>query len=279
MAKARPSAICASQRPRGRPLRARRQAADRRVVLREDERRRHRPFGHPGVAGEQVGPARSAPPSSGGRAQRSAPACPSTPIRGLRPGPRAVARAVQLRQGLDQGIQVRFRPSVRSFIGSSLANSRRDSRHRSARSTTACRPSTATIIPGPPSPSTSPRSPIDGDQLRVLLVRRGRDPFAGSWALPGGFLEIDEEPEAGARRELLEETGVELPAPVRPIGFYADPGRDPRGRTISLAFFATVRRRPARIRAGDDAAEAAWRPVVGPTPRSPSTMPGSSRRP
>lgn len=107
---------------------------------------------------------------------------------------------------------------------------------------------------------------LDGDQLRVLLVRRGRDPCAGHWALPGGFLEIDEDPEAGARRELLEETGVECPGEVRPIGFYADPGRDPRGRTISLAFFATVRLAEARIRAGDDAAEAAWQPVVGDTP-------------
>ena len=98
-------------------------------------------------------------------------------------------------------------------------------------------------------------------ELRVLLVRRGREPFLGSWALPGGFLEIDESPEVGARRELREETRLALDAPIHPIGFYADPGRDPRGRTISLAYAAAVRTSKGVVAAGDDAAEAAWRPV------------------
>ncbi len=77
--------------------------------------------------------------------------------------------------------------------------------------------------------------------LQVLLVRRGREPFAGKWAIPGGFLEMDEPAEAGARRELREETGLEIAGPVEPIGFFARPDRDPRGRTITLAYAAVVR--------------------------------------
>ena len=94
--------------------------------------------------------------------------------------------------------------------------------------------------------------------LRVLLVRRGREPFAGLWAIPGGFLGIDEPAEAAARRELREETGLEIPGSVEPIGFFAEPGRDPRGRTISLAHAAVVRAGEHPIKGGDDAAEAAW---------------------
>ncbi len=102
---------------------------------------------------------------------------------------------------------------------------------------------------------------LDGPDLRVLLVRRGRDPFQGCWALPGGFLDMDEAPEAGARRELREETGLEIEGPIYPLGFYAGPDRDPRGRTISLAYAAAVPASKVAIRAGDDAADAAWRPA------------------
>ena len=94
--------------------------------------------------------------------------------------------------------------------------------------------------------------------LRVLLIRRGREPFAGKWAIPGGFLEMDEPAEAGARRELREETGLEIAGPVEPIGFFAKPGRDPRGRTITLAHAAVVRPGEHKTQGGDDAAEAAW---------------------
>jgi 8-oxo-dGTP diphosphatase len=94
--------------------------------------------------------------------------------------------------------------------------------------------------------------------LRVLLIRRGHDPFAGKWAIPGGFLEMDEPAEAGARRELREETGLEIAGPVEPIGFFANPGRDPRGRTITLAHAAVVRPGEHKPQGGDDAAEAAW---------------------
>jgi 8-oxo-dGTP diphosphatase len=97
-----------------------------------------------------------------------------------------------------------------------------------------------------------------GTDLRVLLIRRKKEPFAGRWALPGGFIEIDEPIEAAARRELREETGLDVTGPVAPIGVFGDPGRDPRGRTISLAHGAAVRDAPFDLAGGDDAAEAAW---------------------
>jgi 8-oxo-dGTP diphosphatase len=100
--------------------------------------------------------------------------------------------------------------------------------------------------------------------VRVLLIRRGHEPFAGGWAIPGGFLGIDEPVEDAARRELREETGLVIPGPIEPIGFFAKPGRDPRGRTISLAHAAVVRPGNAEIRGGDDAAEAAWLPLSAP---------------
>jgi 8-oxo-dGTP diphosphatase len=100
--------------------------------------------------------------------------------------------------------------------------------------------------------------------LQTLLVRRRHDPFAGKWAIPGGFLDLDEPEEAGARRELKEETGLELSGPVEPIGFFGKPGRDPRGRTITLAHAAVARPGEQQIRGGDDADEAAWFPLDAP---------------
>jgi 8-oxo-dGTP diphosphatase len=100
---------------------------------------------------------------------------------------------------------------------------------------------------------------LSGDGLRVLLIRRKHDPFAGRWALPGGFLEIDEAIEDGARRELKEETGFDATGPISFLGAYGDPSRDPRGRTISLAHAAVIRGIPPDVSGGDDAAEAAWR--------------------
>jgi 8-oxo-dGTP diphosphatase len=98
-----------------------------------------------------------------------------------------------------------------------------------------------------------------GAELRVLMVRRRNEPFAGRWALPGGFLEIDEPIETAARRELREETGFDLTGPVQAIGAFGDLDRDPRGRTISLAYAAVVRDASTPIGGGDDAEDAAWR--------------------
>ena len=97
-----------------------------------------------------------------------------------------------------------------------------------------------------------------GETLSVLLVRRKDEPFAGRWALPGGFLDMDETAEVGARRELREETGLDLPGPVELIGVYDEPRRDPRGRTITLAHATALRGPVPEVVGGDDAAEAAW---------------------
>jgi 8-oxo-dGTP diphosphatase len=99
---------------------------------------------------------------------------------------------------------------------------------------------------------------VDGVVLRVLMVRRGKDPFAGRWALPGGFVNIDEPFETAARRELKEETGFDATGPVEFIGVFGKPGRDPRGRTISIAHATVVRGPLPQVAGSDDAADAAW---------------------
>lgn len=97
----------------------------------------------------------------------------------------------------------------------------------------------------------------DGIPPEVLLIRRGRDPFAGLWALPGGFVDENEPLEAAARRELLEETGATVDA-VEQLVTVGDPGRDPRGWTVSVVYLARVRKGDVSAAAGDDAAEVGW---------------------
>lgn len=92
---------------------------------------------------------------------------------------------------------------------------------------------------------------------RVLLIRRGKDPFVGMWAIPGGFVDMEEGLEEAARRELLEETGVQAER-LEQFRTFGDPGRDPRGRTISVVYLARVDADNVEPRAADDATEAAW---------------------
>lgn len=96
------------------------------------------------------------------------------------------------------------------------------------------------------------------EDLQVLLIERGDDPFQGSWALPGGFVEINESTSEAARRELEEETGVK-DVFLEQLYTFSEPGRDPRGRVISVAYYSLVSLSDyAEVEAGDDAAKAEW---------------------
>ncbi len=90
----------------------------------------------------------------------------------------------------------------------------------------------------------------------VLLIKRAREPFKGMWAFPGGFVDKDESLEDAAARELTEETGLKG-IRLKQIGAFGDPGRDPRGHTVSIVF-ASVIRRDMKAEAADDADEVAW---------------------
>jgi 8-oxo-dGTP diphosphatase len=106
--------------------------------------------------------------------------------------------------------------------------------------------------------------PTEADRpLRVLLIRRCDEPFAESWAIPGGFVAVSDDGDQGesiddaARRELEEETGVVI-AHLEQLYTFGAPRRDPRGRVVSVAFLALVRPRDYAVVAGSDAAHAAW---------------------
>ncbi|MBO0798521.1 MAG: NUDIX hydrolase [Blastocatellia bacterium] len=104
---------------------------------------------------------------------------------------------------------------------------------------------------------------IAEDDLKVLLIRRGLEPFKGRWALPGGFVEIDESLDQAAARELKEEVGV-TNVYLEQLYTFSEPKRDPRGRVISVAYFALIDAERQRIVAASDAAAAAWWSVFAP---------------
>jgi 8-oxo-dGTP diphosphatase len=101
---------------------------------------------------------------------------------------------------------------------------------------------------------------MSAGSLHVLLVRRGENPFEGMWAIPGGFKRPAETLDEAARRELHEETGVDVPSLLTQFGAYGDPGRDPRMNVVTVAYLAVLRD-IGSIEAGTDAADAALTPV------------------
>lgn len=101
----------------------------------------------------------------------------------------------------------------------------------------------------------------ENQRLSVLLIQRGGEPYKGCWAFPGGFMEMDETIEQCASRELEEETGLHIPpesGQLRQLGCYSAVDRDPRGRVITVAFYALVEK--ADVKGSDDASDARWFP-------------------
>jgi len=98
---------------------------------------------------------------------------------------------------------------------------------------------------------------LDDGDLKVLLIQRGLQPFAGSWALPGGFVRIDESLDQAARRELQEETGLTRVF-LEQLCTVGTVDRDPRERVVSVAHYALVRLSDHQVRAATDARAAAW---------------------
>lgn len=101
---------------------------------------------------------------------------------------------------------------------------------------------------------------LENGILKTLLIERGNEPYKGYWAFPGGFLNMDENAEQGALRELEEETGLKLEH-IEEFGTFSTVDRDPRGRVISIAFYGITDL--AEVKGGDDAAKAQWFPVDG----------------
>ena len=96
---------------------------------------------------------------------------------------------------------------------------------------------------------------VSGDRPKLLLIKRGNEPFKGKWAFPGGFVDMNEELEDAAARELAEETGL-TSVKLTQLHTFGKCGRDPRGRNITVAFIGITSNN--KIKSGDDAAEAQW---------------------
>lgn len=98
---------------------------------------------------------------------------------------------------------------------------------------------------------------VDESTLKILLIERDVEPFRGKWALPGGFVRLEEDLEAAARRELAEETGV-TKLYLEQLYTFGGVERDPRGRVITVSYYALVRLAEHRVKAATDARDAAW---------------------
>lgn len=98
---------------------------------------------------------------------------------------------------------------------------------------------------------------FDGGELKVLLIERGLEPFKGRWALPGGFVRVDETLDAAARRELQEEAGL-TNVFLEQLYTFGAADRDPRERVVSVAYYALVKLSAHEARAATDAAKARW---------------------
>lgn len=98
---------------------------------------------------------------------------------------------------------------------------------------------------------------VDEQELKLLLIQRGNAPFLGTWALPGGFVHVDEPLEAAAARELQEEAGV-APLFLEQLFTFGAVERDPRDRVVSVAYYTLVKLSDHKVRAATDAADAAW---------------------
>jgi 8-oxo-dGTP diphosphatase len=98
---------------------------------------------------------------------------------------------------------------------------------------------------------------LDAQDLKILLIQRRGQPFAGMWALPGGFVEMDETLEQSAKRELQEETGISR-LYLEQLYTFGDPGRDPRERVVTVAYYALVKLTDHAIKADTDATDVGW---------------------
>jgi len=101
---------------------------------------------------------------------------------------------------------------------------------------------------------------LQGDEQQILLIRRKNEPYRNKWALPGGFMDINERLEDAAMRELEEETGLKI-SNLEQFHVFDEPGRDPRGRTITVVFKGQVEDHESAIRPASDTTEVKWFPV------------------
>ncbi|MBI1374539.1 MAG: NUDIX domain-containing protein [Phycisphaera sp.] len=106
---------------------------------------------------------------------------------------------------------------------------------------------------------------FDDEALKLLLIQRGIDPYKGSWALPGGFVRMDETTETAAMRELEEEAGVS-DIYLEQLYTFSEPNRDPRDRIVSVAHYALVKLSDHRVTAATDAEDVGWFPADDPPP-------------